>query len=55
MTEPLCADCGHEMGYHDPCSVCSGESRACRAFATVKTERHRGTGKRKVASKRRRP
>jgi len=55
MTEPLCADCGHEMGVHDPCSTCAGEGRGCRAFATVKTKRHRGTGKRKAASKRRKP
>ena len=51
---PPCADCGHEIGLHSPCSQCSQEGRTCRDWVEKKTERHRGTGKR-VASKRRKP
>ena len=52
MDEQPCADCGHEMGWHSPCSLCAGEGRTCREWVAVKTERHRGSGKRKAPTRR---
>jgi len=56
MTERTCADCGHEEGYHDPCSRCSGVFLFCRAFATEKTKpksKSRETAKRATTKRRR--
>ncbi len=52
---PLCASCGHEIGAHDPCSVCAHEGRTCRSYTTEKKAKESRYTPHRSASKRRKP
>ena len=51
-TYPPCADCGHAIGFHDPCSECARLGRTCRSYVTERTKQAKA--RREAPKKRRR-